>query len=326
LVATALVVPLALLAANAGDAADWMERQYDAFVQARKTGNESTRFATGGGDRSDHWRVALRQFRDQPLKGVGAGNYDTTYYLERHSNQNIRQPHSLEIQALSELGVIGALAVLVFVLGVLWALVRGRSSGALATAAGGTFLVWLLHTSVDWLHLIPGVTGVALGAAAILLTDRETHGPSRGLPRFAAAAACLAVIGGAVMVGRPLIAQHLRDAARDRLRSDPAASVRKANDSLGLDPQNLSTLYVKSAAFARLDDYRSARSVLLEATRLEPHDFVPWALAGDLAVRRGDLGEARRAYRRALRLNPRDITLRALARDPGAAEALRRSG
>ena len=41
-----------------------------------------------------------------------------------------------------------------------------------------------------------------------------------------------------------------------------------------------------------------------------------WALLGDLAVRRGDLAEARALYGRAHALNPRDPSLDALARDP----------
>ena len=62
-------------------------------------------------------------------------------------------------------------------------------------------------------------------------------------------------------------------------------------------------------------DYANARATLLAATAREPHDFVTWGLLGDLAVRRGELGQARAAYGRASRLNPRDLALRAAARD-----------
>lgn len=68
--------------------------------------------------------------------------------------------------------------------------------------------------------------------------------------------------------------------------------------------------YLRAAAYARLDDYQRARASLVEATRREPHDYVPWALLGDLATRRGDRALARRYYRRAVELNPRDTRLR----------------
>jgi Flp pilus assembly protein TadD len=96
-------------------------------------------------------------------------------------------------------------------------------------------------------------------------------------------------------------------------------AIAKADDSLALDDEALATYYVKAAAYARLDDYGRARATLLEATRREPHDFVTWGLLGDLAVRRGEMAQARRAYGRASRLNPRSAPLAALARDPRSA-------
>jgi cytochrome c-type biogenesis protein CcmH/NrfG len=46
---------------------------------------------------------------------------------------------------------------------------------------------------------------------------------------------------------------------------------------------------------------------------------VPWALLGDVAVRRGDFALAGEYYARAARLNPQDPTLQLLARDPEVA-------
>ncbi|MGH2973649.1 MAG: hypothetical protein ACRDLL_02095 [Solirubrobacterales bacterium] len=70
--------------------------------------------------------------------------------------------------------------------------------------------------------------------------------------------------------------------------------------------------YAKASALARLDAYIPARAALLEAIRREPHNYVSWALLGDIATRRGDIAGAMRAYRRASSLNPRDAELRPL--------------
>jgi Flp pilus assembly protein TadD len=45
---------------------------------------------------------------------------------------------------------------------------------------------------------------------------------------------------------------------------------------------------------------------------------VTWGLLGDIAVRRGDLAQARRDYGQASELNPRDTGLQALAKNPRA--------
>ena len=86
--------------------------------------------------------------------------------------------------------------------------------------------------------------------------------------------------------------------------------------ALQLNPYAVETLYTQAAAHARRDDYPRARNALMRAADQEPLNFVPWALIGDLAARRGELGQARSAYRRAAALNPRDAQLSELAADP----------
>jgi len=258
---------------------------------------------------------------------VGAGNYDRTYFLERRTAEDIRQAHSVEMQVLGELGLPGLAALALFIIAVLAGFARraraARSSleeRGLAVAAGGAFLVWLLHTSVDWLHLIPGVTGLALAFAAVLVGPwRSSAVGSATVTRRAVVLACtVLIVVGAVLVGRSALADSYSSDARDLLDSAPARAIAKANDSLALDDEAVNTYYVKAAAYARVDDYRRARSTLLEAARREPHDFVTWGLIGDLAVRRGELGQARRAYARASQLNPRNRALAQLAKNPTA--------
>jgi len=326
------VIVLVLLGATValGDATDEVSEQYDNFVDLQLNERTDTRFLSGGGNRYDYWRVAWLEFEDEPLRGQGAGNYDRLYFAERRTSEDIRQPHSLPLQVLAELGLVGALALLAVigaVLAGLWSQARAaRDSVAarlVAVAAGGAFLAWLTHTSVDWLHNLPGVTGIALCAAAALVApwSRGPRSPRvTGARIVAVVAVCLAVVAAAYSVGRLAVADQYRIDARDHLRSDPLEALRLANQSLAFNDDSLPALYVKSAAYARLGRYRPARAALLQATRLEPNDHLPWALLGDLAVRRGDFATARRAYRRASELNPKSGAIRALARNPRAAQ------
>ena len=136
---------------------------------------------------------------------------------------------------------------------------------------------------------------------------RGSHGPRAG---SSIALVCgLTVLAGAVLVGRAALADRYLNEGRDVLVSDPAAAVVKAKDSQRLNDERLQAYYLESAAWARLGDYPRARAALAEATRREPHDFVTWALLGDLATRRGEDRQALADYRRALALNPRDPSL-----------------
>jgi Flp pilus assembly protein TadD len=86
-----------------------------------------------------------------------------------------------------------------------------------------------------------------------------------------------------------------------------------ARAALDVDDEIMEAYYLESAAHARLGQYRPAIGALREAVRREPHDFLPWALLGDLATRRGDLERARGYYARAAALNPRDPAIGAMA-------------
>ncbi len=309
-----------------------------------------SRFASGGGNRYDYWRIAADQFREHPLIGVGAGNYDRTYFAERRTDEDVRQPHSLPLQSLAELGAIGLVGVALLVAGAALGLARrarlaagDRSERLLAVAAGGTFAAWLVHTSVDWLHLIPGVTGIALCSLAALVAGRpaadghwaaegpggrspaapDGRGERRGVPggRVAFAVACVATatLGSALIAG-PLLADRHRADGQRLLADDPVAALREADAALRLDDESLAAYRLRAAAQARLGDYAAARASLLAAADRKPHDFVTWALLGDLARRRGAGGQARAAYVRAARLNPRDRGLAALARAAGGGQ------
>ncbi len=178
---------------------------------------------------------------------------------------------------------------------------------------------WLVHTSVDWIHLLPGVTGIALIAAAVLLRPgdkRAAPAPSRltlQLPRLArigpAVAVGLAIAIAALSLSRQGLSEIYVTRAQKALADDPAVALREANRALRLDRESIAAYYAKAAAIARFGEGETAQAVLLDAARREPRNFVTWTLLGDLSVRRGDSDAARRYYRRAAELNPRDPEL-----------------
>jgi cytochrome c-type biogenesis protein CcmH/NrfG len=172
-----------------------------------------------------------------------------------------------------------------------------------------------VHTSVDWLHLIPGVTAMALVAGAVLVRPVSEPPPGRSRPTVR-----LVLVGGTallltvtcVLLARQGLTEHYVSRAQAALPNDPARALTEADRALRIDPDRLDAYYVKSAALARFDRGPAAVAALREAARRVPSDFVTWALLGDLATRMGDRRAARRHYERALALNPRDPTLQAL--------------
>jgi O-antigen ligase len=295
-------------------------RAYDQFVAVKVDQNIQTRFTDAGGFRYDLWRVAVREWNQRPLLGLGAGNYDTQYYQLRRNPSYVRQPHSIELQLLAELGIPGLLLFLLIAGAVVRAAVRARARLAepgelgLLVAAAGAVVVWVVDTSVDWLYNLPGVTGIAIVLAGTVLArgappgrDRPLSFASASRRRQAATVAALALVAvAAASLGRQYVATRYLNAATADASTSPRVAIMKADSALRLAPGSMEAAYAKAAAQAQLDEYGAARSTLETAARLEPSNPVPHVLLGDLASRRGLNAVAARDYRRAAALAPGD--------------------
>jgi UDP-GlcNAc:undecaprenyl-phosphate/decaprenyl-phosphate GlcNAc-1-phosphate transferase len=350
----ALLAVAALLLAAMQPVGHDVRRQWHAFVhlgepgENRAPGSVNSRLLTGAGNRYDYWRIAWEVWREHPVLGVGAGNYARPYYRRRATAEDIDQPHSVELQALSELGLVGLLLLACLFVGVAWGAVRARRRVggselrlAIAICGLGMFTAWLLQASVDWMHLLPGLTAIAFAGAAALLWPRasavpaaaerragEGEGPPLGTGRRArrrtlVAAGVSALVATLIATGASLSRQGLgdiyRSRAQDELSVRPAAALRDANRSLKIDSDSIRTYYIKAAALARFDQASAAEAVLSQALVREPRNFVTWALLGDIAVRERRLALARLDYMRAHRLNPRDAVLSQLAHNARSA-------
>jgi O-antigen ligase len=88
--------------------------------------------------RLEFWRAGLRMFADHPLLGVGPGNFPPEYaakYSRPGDFQGEWVPHSIYMQALSELGIAGVFPVLLLFLGCF--LLNARTRKYLLEHGGG---------------------------------------------------------------------------------------------------------------------------------------------------------------------------------------------
>jgi len=120
--------------------------------------------AARGGDRAWYWHVAWQEAAAAPVAGRGAGTFELAWLEEQPIPASVRDAHSLYLETLAELGVVG-LGLLVLALAPpLLVAFRGAS----AAAAGG-YVAFLFHAGVDWDWEMPAVTvaGLLCGAAVL---------------------------------------------------------------------------------------------------------------------------------------------------------------
>jgi O-antigen ligase len=176
-VAIRLVAPLATaLLAGAATTAGWATSAHVSTANVlRISGNgdfvSGTTYAGGVGSRSELWRAALALWKQHPLFGVGAGNFELD--LPRVGLFGVRtHANSLYIQALVEGGIPLLAATLFFVWTSIASFVRRASASPLVTAALAASIALALHQTVDFVVFYPKVGEMwwivlALGAACV---------------------------------------------------------------------------------------------------------------------------------------------------------------
>ncbi len=163
----------------------WVSDQWDEFMTpSRFTATGGARLTSASGTRSDLYRVAFDGFEDNPVVGQGAGAFEVLWYRGRSVDEDVRDTHSLHLEVLAELGIIGALLLLALIGAFASAIVRTRVRGGAVTrseaaAAGAACCVWAVHSFADWDWQMPAVSGLTLVIAAAVLPEGRRRPETR---------------------------------------------------------------------------------------------------------------------------------------------------
>jgi O-antigen ligase len=116
----------------------------------------------------------VNAFIDDPARGTGAGGFRVAWRQHRRVNTGANEVHSLVLEMVAELGVLGLVFLSLFVGGVAAA---GREAlrrrVPLAPGACAVCIMWLLHAAIDWDWQLTAVTLPALVLAGGLLAASE---------------------------------------------------------------------------------------------------------------------------------------------------------
>lgn len=318
-VARAVGVALAAIGAAAAaiGLAVGIARAPDAWSSFKRPGEPTaagSRFTGGlGSNRYDFWRVGLGEFRDAPVLGIGADNFSIEYLSERRSDEEPSYPHSLEVQVLSQTGVVGGgLLAGFFVAAVAAAFaVRRRGPPRAAVVAAASLVVlgyWVVHASGDWFWEFPGLTAPALAFLG-LAASLGRRGERAAARRLVAAPAVVVGIAGAASLALPWLATKEVEAAAASWRSDPDAAYARLEQARRLNPLSERPDLVAGAIASRGRDWPAMRAAFTRALERNPSS---WYAEFELAV--VDAVEGRRAsalehLARARRLNPKEPAL-----------------
>ncbi len=277
-----VVAGAAVLLAVYGDPVGHAKSGWNQFkANERFEGSNTNLFSGVGSKRYDLWRVALIEFRESPLVGIGSENFGAQYLKKRRTEQDDRYPHSLPLKILSQTGLVGSLLFATFLVAALaaaWRATRQLAgwSRVGSVAALAYFAYWLVHGSFDWFWERPALSGPAFAALALAARTTEQPEPLEMVSRdrrrvvLGGALAAVAMLVAAASLTFPWLSQRYVDDALAALATDPAAAID------GLE----------------------------HAHTLNPLTDQPDLLAAVIAGETGDAARAREFYRRAIGRNP----------------------
>jgi O-antigen ligase len=259
------------------------------------SGDLGDRLASASGNgRADYWRVAWNAVEDEPVLGIGAGEYGRRWLLERPTSFAARDAHNLYLEALAELGPLG-LALLLAALAVPFAaLLRVRAAPASAPAAGA-YVAFLAHAAVDWDWEVPAVTATGLVCGAVLVALARNAAP-------------VALTLGRRLLGLAALAPLVAAAAVAHAGNRALAA---ADDAIG-----------RADGPEALTEARRARTWM-------PWSYEPWQRIGQAQLVARRPARARAAFREALERDDEDWSVwydvAAAAEGPARGPALARA-
>ena len=246
------------------------------------------------------WRIAVNDFESRPLLGSGAGSYEAVYLLHRPTGSKVRDAHSLYLETLAELGVVGLVLLVATLLVPVVGAVRARRN-PLVPVAFGAYVAFLVHAGVDWDWEVTAVTLAALlCGVAIVLAGRSDRDPRRNA-LFTRVLLLLVAVGVGVfsfvgLIGNTAVASS-QQAIVDHHWATAAAQARRAIRWAPWSPHGRQ--YLGEAQFA-LGRYAVGKANVRRAILQDPRD---WDLWWTLALLTG--GSTReQATLAARRLNP----------------------
>jgi hypothetical protein len=275
----------------------------------------ASHLASGGGSgRWQFWGVAIDAFQAEPLHGIGAGAYLDFWNEHAPISRVTGDAHSLYLEQLGELGPLGLLLVLGFVLtGPVASLrrrtasVRSERTPAVAVAAAGA-----TSAGIEWTWEVPAAFALVVVAIALLAgpalgpppadSDRLDRPKLQGWGVAASALGAIAIVlAAAILLSERRIAES-QEAASD---GDLEKAAEEARSAIALRPwasePRLQLALVQESA----GDLDAAAARAKEASDRAENDSQIWLVRARIATEQGRIEEAEAQLEEARRLNPR---------------------
>jgi hypothetical protein len=309
----AIAVFAGVAAIGAGLPGELSDR-WEQFKEPGGPGSGVQRFdSSSGSGRYQTWSAASDAGDTDPLVGIGPGTFE--YWWAQHGDLNIfvRDAHSLYMETLGELGIIGLLLIGGFVA---WTLgvgvarsvqrnARRRWPYAAATASGFAFAV---GAGIDWAWELSVLPIAFVVLAAGLLAPRRYREPlQREALIVRASLIALALVAMVAIVPQLLGAKSLRSSQSAAASGNLPRALDDAEHAHDLQPYAATPDLQRALVLELMGKHDAAVRPASDATKAASRDWRTWLVLSRLEAEAGHPGASINAYERAKSLNPRSL-------------------
>ena len=301
----------AVVIAIAAGLPNQLSNDWETFKDQAGPGSGSERFASASGNgRYQYWSAAVHENGSDPLIGTGPGTYEFWWTQHGDISGFVRNAHSLYLETLGELGIVGFAVIVALVGWILFAgcvraLTASRDRTLAAGATAGAF-AFAAAAAVDWVWQIAVIPVAFLLLAGAILGQSHTSrvGSAKRVP------ARIALVAMAVIA---LIAIAIPFAGEDGVQASQA-DVRSGNLSSALDeaqtaqnvqPYSATASLQEALVLEKMGNLKDATSAARAATEKGSQDWRNWLVLSRLQAERGNASQSVAAYRQARALDPR---------------------
>jgi hypothetical protein len=283
---------------------------------------EAHLLSSGGAGRWQFWGSAVDEFQAHPFAGYGAGTYEAWWAQHGSLAYFVRDAHSLWLETMGELGIVGVLLLLgAFVTALTTGVARLRRTQwderATVAALLAGLLGFALGAALDWMWELTAVAVVGIAFLALLTgpatlpvaAGEAEAAPRRLSPRLGIAARTGTAVAALLIVlfaGASLLGQRALDASqRAAARGDTTGALDSALRAKRLQPWSSAPLLQLALVDEQTGSLPVARDWVGRAIGKHPDDWRLWLVAARLDTKLAQPRAAQRDLARARELNPR---------------------
>lgn len=273
--------------------------------------------ALSGNGRYDYWKTGIDALPGHVVGGYGPGTFQLVWLPRAPVSSYVINAHSLYVETLVEVGLVGLVLLAGFLLTLFAAAIRATVTVDLTprvhtAAVAGAVAAFLISAALDWVWQMPvlPVAILLLAAAALAPAGRSVSpGPgtlTRGRRIVTRTVLAVAAVACLVAIGVPLAdTGAVRASQAQASTGNLSAALADARSAIRIEPGAESAQLQTALVLELQGRFGAAVIAARKATADAPQDWQSWLVLSRLETEAGQPAPALADYRRARSLNPR---------------------